>query len=148
MTQIKKAVSARKASVGQAVAENYEVNVQAFHRAVQKGMPSMNWVHATGRLYDKVYTTSNAGDSGKYMVERKTGSIFAIKSWNQHNPRRFYGTVATVDQWDWSQFPAVPKAGTSAELEHQTREAQFSAGYKKRGRPAGVKNKKKSLSSN
>jgi hypothetical protein len=119
-----------------------------FDTNIQKLIAATGLTHAAGRLYDKVYLVTSAGETdGRYMVERKTGDIFGIKSWNQHNPRRFYGNVSTVDQWDWSVFPAVPKAGTEAETAHQAREATFAQTYKKRGRPVGVKNKPKSLSS-
>jgi hypothetical protein len=99
--------------------------------------------YMAGRVFDKVYTT----DKGNYMVARPSGIIYGIKSWNQHNPRRVYGTLDTVDQWDWSVFPAVPKAGTDAVKNHLDRESKISAEYKKRGRPKGVRNKKKTLSS-
>jgi hypothetical protein len=135
----------------QAVAENFDTNMEAFVQAVRKGIPAETWAHAPGRLYDKVYTKSIntlIADQGRYMVERKTGIIYAIKSWNQHNPRRQFGTVSQVAQWDWSVFPATPLPGTQADKDHQAREATFSSSYKKRGRPVGVKNKKKVLSTN
>lgn len=132
----------------QAVVENFDVDMEAFVAAVRKGMPQETWAHAPGRLYDKVYTkaVSGAVHQGRYMVERKTGNIYAVKSWNQHNPRRQFGTVSQVAQWDWSVFPATPVPGTQADKDHQAREATFAQTYKKRGRPTGVKNKKKVLS--
>ncbi len=134
----------------QVVVENFDANMEAFVAAVRTGMPSETWAHAPGRLYDKVYTKAVGGavQQGRYMVERKSGIIYAIKSWNQHNTRRQFGTIAQVAQWDWSVFPATPVPGTQAETDHTAREATFAQTYKKRGRPTGVKNKKKVLSTN
>jgi len=69
------------------------------------------------------------------MVDRNSWVIYGIKSWAQINERRTYGTLDTVDQYDWSSFYGVPKAGTEAEKLHRELEAQIASGYKKRGRP-------------
>jgi hypothetical protein len=118
--------------------------VPNFNSLVTQFAQIANLTHISGRVYDKVYAVN---ESGRYMVERKTGNIYGIKSWNQHNPRRLYGTLDTVDQWDWSVFPAIPKTGTIAEADHIGRENVFKGNYKKRGRPLGAKNKVKILSS-
>jgi hypothetical protein len=119
------------------VAPNFDVLVKDFVQAC-------NLTHTPGRVFDKAHA---GNEEGRYMVERSTGHIYGIKSWNQYNPRRFYGNLVEIDQWDWSVFPAVPKAGTVAETSHNAREATFSSTYKKRGRPVGAKNKAKKLSS-
>lgn len=113
-----------------------------FEQNIQKLVAATGLIHTPGRVYDKVHAVN---ESGRYMVERKTGDIYGIKSWNQHNPRRFYGNLTTVDQWDWSVFPAVPTSA-DAIAAHEAREATFAQTYKKRGRPVGVKNKPKTLS--
>ena len=118
--------------------------VPNFNSLVTQFAQIANLTHIPGRVYDKVHAVN---ESGRYMVERKTGYIYGIKSWNQHNPRRLYGTLDTVDQWDWSVFPAIPKTGTMAEYYHSDRENQYTLSYKKRGRPLGAKNKVKVLSS-
>jgi len=94
----------------------------------------------TGRKFDKVYIqTYHNGQPlqklGRYMVDRNSWVIYGIKSWAQINERRTYGTLDTIDQYDWSPHYGIPKAGTDAELLHQELEAQITAGYKKRGRP-------------
>lgn len=128
----------KKPPVHAQVAADFDTNINTL--IVSSGL-----AHTTGRLYDKLHVANE--ETGRYMVERKSGDIFGIKSWNQHNTRRFYGNLSTVDQWDWSVFPAVPKSGTEAEQAHNAREATFAVTYKKRGRPTGVKNKAKTLSS-
>ena len=89
----------------------------------------------TGRKFDKVYIKTKVQKLGRYMVDRNSWVIYGIKSWAQVNERRTYGTLDTVDQYDWSHFYGVPKAGTEAEKLHQELESQINAGYKKRGRP-------------
>ena len=89
----------------------------------------------TGRKFDKVYIKTKVQKLGRYMVDRNSWVIYGIKSWAQINERRTYGTLDTVDQYDWSHFYGVPKAGTEAEKLHRELEAQIASGYKKRGRP-------------
>ena len=123
-------------NAGPQVAPDFDTNMKELIAAT-------GLIHTPGRVYDKVHAS---GEEGRYMVERKTGDIYGIKSWNQHNPRRLYGNLNSVAQWDWSVFPAVPVAGTLSETLHNAREATFAVTYKKRGRPTGVKNKPKALS--
>ena len=89
----------------------------------------------TGRKFDKVYVKTSVQKLGRYMVDRNSWVIYGIKSWAQINERRTYGTLDTVDQYDWSSFYGVPKAGTEAEKLHQKREAEIAKNFKPRGRP-------------
>ena len=89
----------------------------------------------TGRKFDKVYVKTSVQKLGRYMVDRNSWVIYGIKSWAQINERRTYGTLDTVDQYDWSPFYGVPKAGTEAEKLHLKREAEIAKNFKPRGRP-------------
>jgi len=89
----------------------------------------------TGRKFDKVYVKTSVQKLGRYMVDRNSWVIYGIKSWAQINERRTYGTLDTIDQYDWSSFYGVPKAGTEAEKLHQKREAEIAKNFKPRGRP-------------
>ena len=89
----------------------------------------------TGRKFDKVYVKTSVQKLGRYMVDRNSWVIYGIKSWAQINERRVFGTLDTVDQYDWSPFHGVPKAGTEAEKLHQKREAEIAKNFKPRGRP-------------
>jgi len=89
----------------------------------------------TGRKFDKVYVNTKVQKLGRYMVDRNSWVIYGIKSWAQINPRRAYGTLDTVDQYDWSSYYGTPKPGTDAEALHNELEAQIAAGHKPRGRP-------------
>ena len=89
----------------------------------------------TGRKFDKVYVQTKVQKLGRYMVDRNSWVIYGIKSWAQINERRTYGTLDTVDQYDWSAHYGIPKAGTEAEKIHNELEAKIQSSYKKRGRP-------------
>ena len=132
-------------TVGLDRAVEYVEKLEAFRAAFQKadtdGRETTDIVAIeTGRKFDKVYVqTFHQGKPlqklGRYMVDRNSWVIYGIKSWAQVNERRTYGTLDTVDQYDWAHFYGVPKAGTEAEKLHQELESQITAGYKKRGRP-------------
>lgn len=93
-----------------------------------------------GRKFDKVYIqTFHDGKPnqrlGRYMVDRNSWVIYSTKSWAQINERRIYGTLDTVDDWDWSAYYAVPKPGTPSEKDHLAREAEIAKNFRPRGRP-------------
>ena len=88
-----------------------------------------------GRKFDKIYIKTGNQKIGRYMVDRNSWVIYGIKSWQQINPRRTYGTLDTIDQYDWSQYYGVPKAGTDAEKDYLLREAVITSNYRVRGRP-------------
>ena len=96
------------------------------------------WKVETGRKFDKVYVQTPNQKLGRYMVDRNSWQIFGIKSWAQINPRRTFGTIDVVNQYDWSGYTGTPKSGTSAERIHAEAELKITAGYKKRGRPRKV----------
>jgi len=88
-----------------------------------------------GYKFDKVFCIAGNGQIlGRYMVESRTGNIYGIKSWTQVNKRRQYGTLDTIDQYDWSEYYGRALPHTQAEIEHQKREETIKAGHKKRGR--------------
>lgn len=93
----------------------------------------------TGYKFDKVYVVTDCGAGatqklGRYMVESRTGDIWGIKSWTQVNKRRWYGTLDSVGDYDWSDFYARPLPGTDAERDQFERESNIKSAHKKRGR--------------
>jgi hypothetical protein len=93
-----------------------------------------------GRKYDRIYiqTYHNGQPNQKmarYFVDRHAWVIYGCKSYTQVNERRQFGTLDTIEQYDWSAYQAVPKAGTQAEKLHLEREAAIVAAHKRRGRP-------------
>lgn len=89
----------------------------------------------TGRKFDKVYVRTKVQNLGRYMIDRNSWVIYGIKSWAQINPRRTYGTLDTIDQYDWSHYYGKPKTGTDAEKLAVAREVEIQQNYKPRGRP-------------
>ena len=100
-----------------------------------QGVAGDTWQVETGRKFDKVFVQGKHQKHGRYMVDRNSWTIYGIKSWAQINPRRTFGTIDTVAQFDWSGYTGNPKSGTAAEKEHTAREAEIAKTYKKRGRP-------------
>lgn len=94
----------------------------------------------TGRKYDRIYvqTYHNGQPNQKmarYFVDRHSWMIYGCKSFTQINERRVYGTLDTIEQYDWAPYYGVPMTGTDAEKAHIERETAFAATHKKRGRP-------------
>ena len=57
------------------------------------------------------YTRVDFGSSGKYMVVAATGEIFGIKGYGVIHRGHAYGTLATIDAWDWSGYTAIRRTG-------------------------------------
>jgi len=118
---------------------SYDEKVTKFIEVLNTAAAHGGWFVESGRKFDKVYVgDANGQKHGRYMVERKTENIYAIKSWAQVNTRRWFGTLDTIEQFDWKPFHAVPKTGAAVAALIQDREAGYLAGYKKRGRPRKV----------
>jgi hypothetical protein len=119
----------------------YAAKLQTFVDALTAETPSVKgdrWAVETGRKFDKVYMQTPHQKIGRYMIDRNSWIIYGIKSWAQINPRRTFGTLDTVAQYDWSGHTGAPRPGTDAEALFNELEAQITAGYRKRGRPRKV----------
>jgi len=53
------------------------------------------------------YTKVDFGGSGKYMIVNATGEIFGIKAYGVIHRGHRYGTLDTVDAWQWGDYRAV-----------------------------------------
>jgi len=58
-----------------------------------------------GKKYDKI----DVGTSGKYMVDFE-GNIYGIKAYGQINKKHYYGTLDTVENFDWSGYRAYKRS--------------------------------------
>ena len=85
-----------------------------------------------GRRFDKVILDKRV----RYFVEHDTCNIFGAKSAWQYNPRREYGTLDTIEQYDWTT--GQPLKETAAYAANSLRESIITKNYKKRGRPRKV----------
>lgn len=59
-----------------------------------------------GRLYDKVDIGMTGAISGRYMVEKSTGRIFAIKQYGVPHRGKCFGTLDTIDAYEWMGYHA------------------------------------------
>lgn len=82
-----------------------------------------------GRRFDRVVVNGSV----KYFVDRHSWEIFGAKSSFQYNPRRHYGKLDTVEQFNWVSHTPIP--GTAIEQVWTARESEIVKNYKKRGRP-------------
>ena len=55
----------------------------------------------TGKKYTKV----DLGNSGKYMIDQE-GNIYGIKAYGVIHGGHHYGTLDTIDNYDWSGYTA------------------------------------------
>jgi len=61
-----------------------------------------------GRKFTRV-DVGGINHCGRYMVDNVTGIIYGIKAYGVVHRGRTYGTLDTIDDWDWSGYRAVKK---------------------------------------
>jgi len=86
----------------------------------------------SGRKFDRIVIDGAV----TYFVNKHSHVIYGAKSPLQYNPRRSYGTLDTVMQFDWTTNTPLPES--LVEAEWNAREKAIQSGYKKRGRPRKV----------
>ena len=60
---------------------------------------------ATARMCPgKKYVKIDVGTSGKLMIDIATEEIFGIKAYGVIHRGHKYGTLDTIDEWDWSDY--------------------------------------------
>lgn len=55
------------------------------------------------------YIRLDVGSSGKYMVEKATGIIYGIKAYGVIHKGHAYGTLRTINDWNWGRYTATRK---------------------------------------
>ena len=63
----------------------------------------------------RVYVQIDQGGSGRFMVERETGIIYGIRGYGKVHKGREYGTLATVDLFQWGGYSPALKGETDKE---------------------------------
>ena len=119
-------------------AVQYVFGLDKFVQALNdvKNPSTLSWQAEDGRKFIRVFEVTRSGQRvGRYMIEKNTQKIFGIKSFAQVNPRREFGNLNTISEWDWSGYVGVPKDGTTSHKMYVAREAEIAKSYKKRGRP-------------
>jgi hypothetical protein len=75
----------------------------APHWKDEQVLPSLERVHK----YIRIYFDNGTQKLSRYFVEVKTGNIYACEGWKKPNFRRQFGTLETIDQFDWSGYEGV-----------------------------------------
>jgi len=68
-----------------------------------------------GRKYIRIVFHHGNGEGQRmcrYFVSQEDGTIFACDSWKSPNLKRSYGTLDTVDQFDWGGYNGMAKPGS------------------------------------
>jgi len=86
---------------------------------INREMPTLgptyhNCGYDEGSRFVKVWDTQHGQKFVAYFVEKATGTIFGAKGWKMYNPNHEYGTLATMHEWDWSDFYAKHKEGKTS----------------------------------
>jgi len=55
----------------------------------------------------------DGGGQVRYFVENSTGIIYGAESLRKPNFKRWYGTLDTINEWDWSGYYAESLTGKS-----------------------------------
>lgn len=96
-----------------------DAQVEGASEDEQKRMVAVTAYHETGRKFDKVYVTKYLKGGGeekdvRYFVSRADGTIYGAKSPLAPNLKWYFGTLDTIDLWDWSGHHGVPKDAEKA----------------------------------
>lgn len=65
--------------------------------------------HKTTIHEGKKYARVDIGNSGRYMIEMSTGNIFGTKGYGVPHKGHFYGTVDTINEYNWGAYYPVKK---------------------------------------
>ena len=60
------------------------------------------------------YANVDVGSSGCYMVELATGAIYGIKAYGVIHRGHYYGTLDTIQDYDWRGYTAVKRQSVAA----------------------------------
>src|SRR3990167_7072149 len=60
------------------------------------------------------YARVDVGTSGKYMVVLATGEIFGIKAYGVIHRCHSYGTLDTIDEYNWGGYRAFKRQAKAA----------------------------------
>lgn len=71
-----------------------------------------NIAHARTNIKNgKKFVKVDVGNSGKYMVEVETGNIFGIKGYGVVHRGHWYGTLDTINEYQWGDYYPVKIKG-------------------------------------
>jgi hypothetical protein len=67
---------------------------------------------ATVNRDGRKYIAIAVGTGMRYFVEKSTGIIYPSASWKTPNLKRSFGTLDTIEDFNWGGYEAVAKPGT------------------------------------
>ena len=81
--------------------------LQQFPDTLQRGLDTLlHQATKTEVIEGKKYTKINVGSSGKYMIDISTGDIYGIKGYGVIHKGHHYGTLDTINAWNWGGYTA------------------------------------------
>lgn len=54
------------------------------------------------------------GSSGRYMVDLATSEIYGIKAYGVIHRGHRFGTLDTIQEWDWSEYRAIKRQAVAS----------------------------------
>jgi hypothetical protein len=75
----------------------------------RRGYHEIDWVD--GMRFVKVIDVQRSQTFIRYFVERDSGIIFGAAGYKKYNPNHEYGTLDTIDEWNWEGYYAVSTLG-------------------------------------
>ena len=62
----------------------------------------------------KKFARVDIGNSGRYMVDLETGEIFGVKAYGVVHKGHLFGTLDTIEDWDWTGYRAMQRKAVAA----------------------------------
>lgn len=81
----------------------YQTKIAKFVETLQS-LSNFNIELISGRKYDRI----SINQSIRYFVEKSTGTIYGSKSRAAPNLNWWFGSLDTIQDWDWNGFHASP----------------------------------------
>lgn len=98
--------TAKIAALAAMIETQYRAQFNKQYSALQTAAPDYFNAATTVEVKPgKVYTKVNVGGSGKYMVDQ-AGNVWGIKGYGQVHKGHWYGTLDTIQNYDWSGYTA------------------------------------------
>lgn len=86
-----------------------EADKKAYMERNNYGSWQFDSIGKTAIKPGKKYAKVDVGQSGKYMVNIETGAIVGIKAYGVPHLGHQFGTLDTIQEWDWSEYTARRK---------------------------------------
>jgi len=89
-------------ALAELITKHQQAELHASHLDCEANLANAIATVKPGRKYTKI----DVGSSGKYMVENATGRIYGIKAYGVVHLGHQYGTLDTINEWQWGRYYA------------------------------------------